>query len=75
MKYTKSQLRNPNFALLRRVQRQMEKRKEGIVENYSKLIKRKKEISVMDKDTPVKLKKEKYNKKLNLLDRRNMFAW
>ena len=69
MRYTNSELRSNKIPLLRRLQRQMneqkimkEEAKERIVRGFSLKSKEK-----LDFDKP------KQNKRLNLLDKRNMF--
>jgi len=66
MRYTNRELRNKNFALLKRVQRQMDK----------PIIEKTKEDGFDLKSISVKTfekSKPKKNKRLKLLDRRNMF--
>jgi len=79
MKYTSSELRNNKLALLRRLQRKMDKEKEPIIE--SKLLKGEPKFDGSGKGIGVNkgrggcevIKIKRKNMRLNLLDRRNIF--
>jgi len=70
MRYTNRELRNKNFALLKRVQRQMD---EPIIEKTKEKGFSLKSMGKKKFEDTSPVKKTKKNKRLNLLDRRNMF--